>query len=211
MFLLLEGRTGEALSATQALVSRNEPVIQALGHLLASRVLMALNRLEQAIKEGDEAVRQMRSATLGGVLVPQLQMSQGELLLRTGQTERGRAMLRDAVNKLRTDAKPDSWTQTLLRLDQLWRLSHALGDNTLVAELARQMEQHDPAYPGTHYALAKVAEQKGDSQAAEKEYQKAIEGWRAADTDFVSLRDAQRQLVSLRQSSHKKSVSPKRP
>lgn len=211
MFLLLEGRTGEALSATQALVSRNEPVIQALGHLLASRVLMALNRLEQAIKEGDEAVRQMRSATLGGVLVPQLQMSQGELLLRTGQTERGRAMLRDAVNKLRTDAKPDSWTQTLLRLDQLWRLSHALGDNTLVAELARQMEQHDPAYPGTHYALAKVAEQKGDFAAAEKEYQKAIEGWRAADTDFVSLRDAQRQLVSLRQSSHKKSVSPKRP
>lgn len=211
MFLLFEGRTGEALSATQALVGRNDPVIQALGHLLAGRVLMALNRSEQAIKEGDEAVRQMRAARLGGVLLPQLQISQGELLLRTGQPERGRAMLRDAVTKLRTDSRPDSWTQTLLRLDKLWRLSHTLGDNTLTAELARQMAQYDPAYPGTHYALAKVAEQKGDLAAAEKEYQKAIEGWRAADPDFVSLRDAQRQLVLLQRSSHKKSVSPKRP
>ncbi len=211
MFLLFEGRTDQALSASQALARRDDPVVQALGHLLVGRALMALNRLDQAAKEGDEAVHRMRAASLGGVLLPQLEISQGEFLLRSKQTERGREMLRKAVKRLRADARPDTWTQTLLRLDEVWRLAEELRDSTLATGVAREMEQYDSQYPGTHYALAKVAEREGNSVAAEKEYQKAVEGWRAADPDLARRRDAQHHLAVIRQSFPKHSESSKRP
>jgi len=74
--------------------------VQALGHLLASRVLLTLHRLDEAAEEGDRALRQMRAVgTMGGVLVPELQVSQGEFLLAKRQTERGRTLLREARRK----------------------------------------------------------------------------------------------------------------
>jgi hypothetical protein len=112
--------------------------------LLASRVLMALSRLDDATEEGDQAIRRMRKTTIGGVLLPQLQVTQGEFLLRKGEIERGRAVLREAVAKLRTDPGSDMWTQTLLRLEAVWRLSRDLGDRILAADVAKQMQQYDP-------------------------------------------------------------------
>jgi tetratricopeptide (TPR) repeat protein len=144
MLLLQQGRTEQALSATHTLVSRSEPMVQALGRLLASRVLMALSRLDDATEEGDQAIRRMRKTTIGGVLLPQLQVTQGEFLLRKGEIERGRAVLREAVAKLRTDPGSDMWTQTLLRLEAVWRLSRDLGDRILAADVAKQMQQYDP-------------------------------------------------------------------
>jgi tetratricopeptide (TPR) repeat protein len=200
MFLLQQGRTEQALSATHALVSRSEPVVQALGHLLTSRVLMALNRMDEATKEGDQAIRQMREATLGGVLLPQLQLTQGEFLLRKGQTEPGRATLREAVAKLRSDPGSDISTQTLLRLEGVWRLSRDLGDRILAAEVANQMQQFDPTYAGTHYALATSADWQGNLATAQAEYKAALQGWSEADPDFGSLTAARHRLVVLKSS-----------
>ena len=208
--LLLEGRPEPALSASKTLAARDEPIVQALGHLIASRSLMALNRVDEASKEGDEAVHQMRAVKLAGVLVPELEMTQGEFLLRKGQAERGRAMLRRAAAKLRADPRADTWTQTLLRLSALWYLSQTLHDKILAAEFAKQLQEYDPSYPGSHYALAKAAEEEGNFAAARKHFQMAIEGWKAADADFVSLVDARSQLAVL-QKSVRNPESPKRP
>jgi tetratricopeptide (TPR) repeat protein len=208
--LLLEGRPEPALAASKTLVARDEPVVQALGHLIASRSLMALKRMDEATKEGDEAVRQMRAVKLGGFLVPELEMTQGEFLLRKGQAERGRAMLRGAAAKLRADPRADTWTQTLLRLSALWYLSQNLHDKILLAEFAKQLQEYDPNYPGSHYALAKAAEEEGNIVAARKHYQLAIEGWKAADADFASLVDARHRLAVL-QKSVLNPESPKRP
>jgi len=200
MLLLQQGRAEQALTAARALTRRADPVVQALGHLLASRALMRLNRMDSATEEGDQGVRQMRQASLGGILLPQLEITQGDFLLRTGQTERGRTMLLDAVAKLRADPASDMWTHTLLRLESVWRVSNELGDGILAAEVAKQMQQHDPNYAGTHYALAKAAQQEGRLATAREEYRAAIRGWNSADSDLPGLVDARRQLTVLQKS-----------
>ena len=197
MLLLLEGRTDQAESAAKALTGRANPVVQALGHLMASRIAMQMNQTDRAVQEGDRALHLMRDAPNGGVLLPELELVQGELLLRQGESEKARAMLRDGVSKLRADPASDRWTQSLLRMEAVDTLSRNLGDWALAGEIAEQMQQFAPDYPGTHFALAKAAEHAGRAEAARQEYQSAISGWNAADADFAMLADARRQLAAL--------------
>jgi tetratricopeptide (TPR) repeat protein len=197
VLLLFEGRTDQALSAAKALMGRADPVVQALGHLIASRIAMRQSHTDAAIEEGESALHLLRETPDGGVLVPELELVQGEILLRKGQFERGGAMLRDGVSKLLTDPAPDRWTQTILRLEAVETLARDLGDWALAADLAKQMQQFAPGYAGTHYALAKDAEHTGNSMAARREYQAAIRGWSAADADFGMLADARDQLAAL--------------
>jgi tetratricopeptide (TPR) repeat protein len=199
-FLLWEDRAAPALSAARALIARSEPAVRALGRLVASRVLMRMHRMDDATAEGDQAVQEMRASPIGGVLLPELQLVQGEFLLRNGQAEGGSAALREGVTKLRADPAPDRWMQSLLRLDAVCRLARELDEWTLAAEITREMQKHDPAYPGTHYALARVAEQEGNTTTALDEYAAAVKGWGAGDPDFTSLTDARRRLAALQRS-----------
>jgi tetratricopeptide (TPR) repeat protein len=198
LLLLEQERAQEALTASEELMGRPEPVIQALGHLLASRALLALGRIGDASEEGDQAIPKMREAGgLGGVLVPELELTQGEFLLRKGQRDRGGAMLRGAVARLRADPGPDAWIQTLFRLESACRVSREVGAWDLAGELTRQMQQYDPAYAGTHYALARIAEERGDFGTAREQYQAAIKAWNSADADFAGRTDARRRLARL--------------
>jgi hypothetical protein len=122
---------------------------------------------------------------------------QGELLLRKGQPEKGRAMLRDGVSKLRADPASDRWTQTLLRIEAVETLARDLGDWGLAGDVANQMRQFAPGYAGTHYALAKELDHAGSAQTARQEYQAAISGWSAADADFGPLTDARHRMAAL--------------
>jgi tetratricopeptide (TPR) repeat protein len=202
MLLLFEGRTGQAQSAAKALMDRADPVVQALGHLVASRIAMRQSQAErshgdEAIEEGDRALHLLREAPGGGVLLPELELVQGELLLRKGQSEKGRAMLRDAVSKIRKDPASDRWTQNLLRIEAAGTLAREQGDWVLARDIAEQMRQYAPGYAGTHYALAKEAANGGNIDAAQQEYRAAIRGWSAADADLAVLTDARHQLAAL--------------
>ena len=81
---------------------------------------------------------------MGGVLVPDFQLAQGEHLMRAGQLEQGRALLRDAAAKLRAQSGPDAWIQTLFALEGIARLAREQGDWILAAEMTDAMRQHDP-------------------------------------------------------------------
>jgi tetratricopeptide (TPR) repeat protein len=197
MLLLSEGRTGQAQSAAKALMDRADPVVQALGRLVASRIAMRLGHADEAVEEGDRALHLLREAPHGGVLLPELELVQGELLLRRRQFQKGGAMLRDAVFKLRKDPASDRWAQNLLRIEAVETLARDQGDWTLAGDIATQMRQYAPDYAGTHYALAKEAQHGGNVAAARQEYQAAIRGWSAADTDLAVLTDARRQLAAL--------------
>ena len=198
MFLLARGRADEALAASRALVGRSAPLVQALGHLLTSRVLMALHRMDDATEEGDAGLRQMRaSGAVGGVLVPELQLTQGELLLRTGQAERGRAMFLDALAKVRAERGPDAWIQALFSLEAAGRIAREAGGPELAAGLAEQMRQYDSSYAGTHYALGLAAEQRGDFASARAEYGEAVRRWASADASLPDLADAKRRLAAM--------------
>jgi tetratricopeptide (TPR) repeat protein len=197
MLLLLEGKSDQAQSAAKALMGRADPVVQALGHLMAGRIVMRLGHIDEATEEGDRALHLLREAPNGGVLLPELELVQGEFLLRQGQAAKGRAMLLDGVSKLRADPASDRWTQTVLRIESVETLARDLGDWALAGEVANQMQQFAPSYAGTHYALAKEAEHSGNPAAARQEYQTAISGWSAADRDFGLLNDARHQLAAL--------------
>ena len=199
MLLLLQGRTDQAQSAAKDLMGRADPVVQALGHLMASRIVMRLGHADDAIEQGDRALHLLREAPNGGggVLLPELELVQGEFLLRKGQSEKGRAMLRDGVSKLRADPAADRWTQSLLRIEAVETLARDLGGWALAGDVANQMRQFAPSYAGTHYALATEAEHAGNADAARREYQAAITGWSAADADFGLLTDARFQLAAL--------------
>ena len=210
LFLLAQGRAEEALAASRALIARPEGLVQALGHLLASRVLLTLHRLDEAAEEGDRALRQMRAiGPMGGVLVPELQVSQGEFLLLKGQAERGRTLLREAIAKLRADPGPDAWIQTLFTLQEAYRVARNAGEWALAGELAQQMRQYDPAYGGSHYAVAQAAERQGNLGLAKEEYKAALQAWRAADPDLADAAGARRKLAASDQQPVQRPVQHK--
>jgi tetratricopeptide (TPR) repeat protein len=172
--------------------------MQALGHLLASRALMDLKRPDQAAAEGNQALEAMRAAGAeGGVLVPEFELTQGEFLLRTGQREKGHAMLRAAASKLLQASGPDAWVQTLFSLEAVVRMASEQGDWALAEDFAGQMRELDPAYAGSQYALARVAEHRGNAAAARALYAEAVRKWADADADFTEARQARSRLASL--------------
>jgi tetratricopeptide (TPR) repeat protein len=196
--LLARGRSGEALTAAQSLIARPDSLTKALGHLLASRSLLALKRPNDAAREGNLALAAMRAAgPSGGVLVPEFELTQGELLLRTGQLDGARTALRSAAAKLREATGPDAWVTTLFSLEAIVRTSSSVGDWPVLQEFAEQMRELDSTYPGTRYALGLLAEHAGDRAAASTRYQEAVTGWADADPDFPGRVEAQRRLAAL--------------
>ena len=197
-FLLARGRAAEALAAADSLTVASPPLVQALGHLMASHALLALARADAAAERGNTALGQMRaSGPLGGVLLPEFQLVQGEFLLRTGRALEGRSMLREAAVKLRAQSGPDAWVQTLFSLEGVARTARELNDWTLAGEFAGQMRVFDATYAGTQYALALVAEHNGDRSAARALYADAARRWAGADPDLPELLDARRRLATL--------------
>lgn len=113
----------------------------------------------------------------------------GELLLRTGKGEEGRAVLMEAQRALRAVPGPDAWTQALFRLESMARSAREAGDWQLAEYTARQMLDHDPAYGGSHYAMALVLRNAGDASGAASELAAARDAWRDADSDLPEMRE----------------------
>ena len=175
------------------------PLTRALGHLLASRSLLALNRTNDAALQGNLALTEMRAAgPSGGVLVPDLELTQGELLLRTGQFENARTTLQSAAVKLREATGPDAWVTTLFSLESVIRTASDLGAWPVVQDFADQMRDVDAAYPGTRYVSGLLAEHGGDRTTALARYQEALTGWADADADFPGRLAAQKRIAALK-------------
>lgn len=190
LFLLGRRRATEALSAAKTLQSHSSALVQALGHILASRALQANGRLEDAAAEGNAALRQMKSlGPIGGRLVPDLELTQGEYLIRAGQGAQGATLLRNGVTKLMSDRSPDAWAAAVFQIEAAASVALERGQVTLAEELAARLHQHAPFYPGTHYLLGLLAEQRGDRPAARAAYGEALLRWRDADPDLPELKD----------------------
>jgi tetratricopeptide (TPR) repeat protein len=196
-FLLARGRTKDALAAAATLAQHPLSLVRALGEILRSRSLSALRRAEEAAAAGNSALRQMRAAgPSGGLLVPDFQLAQGEHLLRSGQADAARTQLREAAAKLRQQSGPDAWVQTLFALEGIARVAREQGDWTLAAEIGDAMRQHDAAYPGTAYALALVAEHRGQRAQARAGFRAAAQGWANADADVAEAIDARKRAAA---------------
>lgn len=194
--LLARGALADALTAAMQLVRHTDPIVRAAGHLLAAHVHMAAGRLPDAGREADAALTDLRAGgPLASELAPALRMAQGEFLLRSGDRERGRAMIRQAVASLRAEPGPDAWGQTLFALEAATTAARQAGDSALAAQLAEEMRLHDPNYAGTSFALALAAESRGDRLAARRAFEQAVARWVNADADHPDLVTAKTRLA----------------
>ena len=192
-FLLARGRTAEALEASLVLAKGKYAGARAIGHVYAGHALLALGRTPEAIdelkaaeKDGQELPRLGAMVTMSS-LEPYVEGLRAETYLRSGKMKEGRDILKEVMRKLRAVPGPDAWSQGLFRLEAIARTAREVGDWELAEYAARQMLDHDPAYAGTHYALALVAEHKRDKVAARKAYAAAEKYWRNADADLPEL------------------------
>jgi hypothetical protein len=119
---------------------------------------------------------------------PWVEALRGELLLRTGRRDEGRAVLKEVVRELRATPGPDAWSQALFRLESMARSAREAGDWELAGFIAAQMSDHDEAYGGTHLALALVLRHQGDDAGADREIEAARRCWSKADSDLLELK-----------------------
>ena len=198
LFLLGRGRTAEALAASVVLQGHSSPVVQALGHILASRALQTSGRLDEAAAEGNLALRQMRAAgPAGGTLVPDFELAQGAYLLRTGDAGAGGTELRAGVTKLMADSSPDAWITTVFQLESAVRTARESGQPALAADLASLLHLHAPSYAGTHYLLGQLADGRSDRAAARTAFAEAVARWSDADPDLPEAVEARARLAAL--------------
>lgn len=194
MFLRARGRYTEAEAAAKVLIGHANPVVQATGHIEAGFALLAQQRWGEAANASNAALRLLRTAPGGAVAATALQALQGEFNLRTAERAKGRAMLEEAAKKLRAAPGPDAWSQALFSLEQMARSARTVGDWELAGKLAGHMAEHDPAYGGTHYALALVAEHGEDAATAKAELALALKSWAKADPDLPELVEIRKKL-----------------
>ena len=105
-------------------------------------------------------------------------------------------MFKEVERGLRALLGPDAWSQALFRLESIAHLARSQGDWELARHTAKQMLEHDPAYAGSHYALALVAEHEGDAATAQREFAVAARHWRKADPDLVELKVSKAKIAS---------------
>lgn len=192
-FLLARNRPAEALEAAKVLIAHPNPLVQAAGQVEAALALMAMNRMADGAAASNAALRALKTAPAAQDLVfIGLEALQGEFRLRTAQREQGRKSMVSAAQKWRSLPGPDAWSQSLFRLEGMARAARSLGDWELAGRLTQLMSEHDPAYFGSHYALALVAQNAGNLPTARREFDLALKAWATADADLPELAAARR-------------------
>jgi len=190
VFLRARGRASEALAAATEIASHPSPLVSAAGHIEAGEAHLALNHPRDAADEANIALRLMRSSPEGaGLVAPALRQLRGELLLRRGQGDEGRATLEQVVREVRAAPGPDAWAQTLFTLEAIARAARESGYWDLAAWAAQQMLDHDPNYAGTHYALGLVARHNRNRASARAEFDRVRMLWAHADPGLPEMQD----------------------
>jgi tetratricopeptide (TPR) repeat protein len=194
-FLIARGRADDALAASRTLIAHPVTLVRAVGHIEAGRASLASGRFDAAASESNLALRELRAAADGQALVaPALQQLQGEFFVRTGQRDKGRAMLEELSVRLRALPGPDNWVQALFTLESIARSARDAGEWPLARWAADQMIAHDPNYAGSHFALALAAAHDGDRTLAAQAFTAAAERWRRADAGLPEVAQARREL-----------------
>ena len=200
-FLLGRGRTKESLAVAREMAKSKWGAVRSVAHTLAGNALLAMNDVDGARAELAKAEKEIGSISGNEALnvtpegvKPYINALRGEILLRSGQPEEGARLLREVQAQIRAVPGPDAWIQALFRLESIARAAREAGNWDLAEYTAKQMLDHDPSYAGTHYALALVAEHKGDANTARSEFATAVKLWGKADGDLPELRNAKTKL-----------------
>jgi tetratricopeptide (TPR) repeat protein len=197
-FLLWSGRADEALAASREVGKSQWALARIVGHAQAGRALLALDRTAEAQAELTAAEKELPQVAPNSGVDPYIWILRGALDLKAGRWAEGAALLKKIEKRLRTSAGPDAWSQTLYLLESIARIARDAGDWELAQFTAQQMLEYDPAYAGSHYAMALYAEHRGDAATARREFAEAEKLWSKADPDLPQLARAKEKLSSAR-------------
>lgn len=194
-FLLHGGRFEEALAEARALTETSYASARSVGHALAGQALLALGRIDAAKDELAAAQRELDTLPVvpqgfdpsRGSVEPWVSALRGELLLRTGDPAAGSEVLRAVVRALRAAPGPDAWSLGLFRMESLAHSAIAAKAWELAEFIAAEMLEHDAAYGGGHFTMARVLRQKGDADGARRELEAARRCWSDADESVLAL------------------------
>jgi tetratricopeptide (TPR) repeat protein len=195
VFLLGRQRWREALRSADRLIKRQSPATRTVGHAFAGHAHLALGDAPAAQRALASAEREMNAVptmTTGitvnrAAVLPYVDALRAEVMLRGGDRAQGRELLMDVQRRLRALPGPDAWTQALFRLDAFAKMAYDIGDWVLLEHTANQMLQHDPAFGGSHLALALFARERGDVELARNEAAAARRYWQDADRNLKEL------------------------
>jgi len=194
-FLLATGRNVEAMTAAEDVAKSRSAMGRAAGHTLVGRVALALGKVDQAIAETTTAEKALQEMNNSAPFVSYVEGLRGEILLKQGQKEKATELLKQLEPAMRLLSGPDEWTETLFWLEDIFRSARAADDWELAEFTAAQMAEHDTHYGGSHYALALVAEHKGDTATARREFTETERAWAHADSDFAPVIDVRNKLA----------------
>lgn len=197
-FLLATGRATEALAAAGDVAKSRSAMGRAAGHAAAGRAALALGNLEKAQAELAAAEQALQAMNNPAPFIPYVEGLRCEILLKQGQIAQGAQLLEKLEPQMRLLSGPDEWMETLFWLEDIFKVASASNAWDLADFTAAQMAQHDIHYGGTHYALAIVADHKGDTSGARAEFTKAERAWSHADQDFPPLADARKKLAGIK-------------
>jgi hypothetical protein len=180
----------DAIAAANVLISHPNSIVQAAGHIERGHANLMKKQFAEAAADSNRALAAMKRAPAGaGVVATAFEGLRGEFFLRTGERDKGKAMLESVAKKERSATGPDPWMQALFTLEAIARAAREIGDWEFAERMARQMVEHDGSYGGGHYALAMAAERRGDQQTAQREWTFAEKYWSSADADLPELRE----------------------
>jgi tetratricopeptide (TPR) repeat protein len=182
-FLLLRGRSQEALTAARELTEEKWPQPRVIGHALAGEALLAMGdragadaELQAAQKEVDDDKK-----TTQGVNY-HVKTLAAELLLGTAKSNDGIADLEDLEAHFGEAKSPDEWNQGLFQMERIARMARQYNSWELAKETAEHMLKMDPYYAGSHFALAQVYRHEQDDLEARREFDAALRCWQHSDS-----------------------------
>src|SRR5262249_5716303 len=165
---------------------------------LVGRALLAMNRREEAKGQLELAEREMKLiSTEPDRFLAYTESLRAELLLREQKWAEGAALMKQIEERIRSTPSPDARSQALFQLESIARIARETSDWELAEFTAREMIQLEPSYAGGYYALALVAEHRGQAAIARQEFARAEKLWNKADPDLPELGRVRQKLAAL--------------
>ncbi|GAB3325307.1 hypothetical protein GCM10027299_23220 [Larkinella ripae] len=192
--LISQNRDAEAAPIASEMLKGKTPGERVIGHYLLGMIALKKKQLETAraeLKRAQtelvEAKKSSQTDWLNAWLDPHPKFLASLLALHDpAGREKGLADIRKFQASAREQTGPDPWIEALFQLEMIAQVAHQLKLNEFAEESTKVLAEHDPYYPGTHFALARIADLKGDKTTAERERERARQGWSKADAVFLA-------------------------
>lgn len=203
-FLVNTGKTIEALIHCEKLINATTAGERVLGHVYKGRALVDQNKIIEAGNALDLAKKEFLNAEKEMIEAPGVAafyfnpvMEQLESLIKLNTLEKkqeGISQLRKYQKHLLEATGPDEWIEAIFRFESIVKAAYKSGDKDFTLESAKVLHMHDPAYPGSAFALANASELNGEDKKAKIFYSEAVKRWKKADKNYMYVFTAQKKI-----------------